>query len=223
MKTLLVLASQSPRRRELLEALSWPVAIRPADADESRLEAEDGPAMVQRLAKLKALTIYSGLRNEEKRRPQGAVLIVGADTTVDCEGRLLGKPASVAEAAEFLTALQKGNHMVHSGICVIDASTGRMGEGTHTSMLQLRSFSKREMQAYAQSGAGLDKAGGYGLQDRQFRPVKSLVGCAASVIGLPLGLFADICKRHFRRDLPCFFPASCSRLTGHPCCRAEET
>ncbi len=215
----LLLASASPRRRQLLAALPWEVEIRPADVDETRDDAETGPELVRRLAALKALTIFSVLSPIEKRAGVSQTLIVGADTVVVYAGHILGKPENDAQAAQFLRMLRQDSHEVHSGICIVDAQTGQTHAAVHSSQLSLRNYTDAEMTAYIAGGSPLDKAGAYALQDLEFRPVARLEGCAASVMGFPLGLFADMCQTEFGCGLPAGFPAICTSVTGHACCR----
>ena len=215
----LILASTSPRRRQMLEALPWKVEMRPADVDETQDQEESGPDLVRRLAALKALTVFSGLAPAERRTMAGQTLIVGADTVVVYAGRILGKPENHAQAEEFLRMLRQGSHEVHSGICIVDVRTGQTSADIHSSRLSLRDYTDTEMATYIARGNPLDKAGAYALQDLEFRPVAKLEGCAASVMGFPLGLFATMCQAEFGHALPGHFPAICASVTGYPCCR----
>ncbi len=177
--------------------------------------------MVQRLAALKADAYYT----QRTSVPNGQVvpqrhLIIGADTTVEVDRTLLGKPRDCGEARHFLTLLRGREHRVHSGLCVLDMATGQSCVRLHTARVSLRTYPEKEMQAYIASGTALDKAGGYALQDRHFNPVAALVGCAASVMGLPLALLAEVCQTEFAWPAPIArWSRHCSRLTGHPCCR----
>lgn len=120
----LLLASASPRRRELLQALAWPVAVRPVPVAEDRAPGETGPAMVARLAARKAFALFTALSAQRTQDRKRKTLIVGADTTVDVEGRILGKPQNAETALAYLSLLRATPHAVHSGLCVIDAHTG---------------------------------------------------------------------------------------------------
>lgn len=222
MKVTLILASSSPRRQQLADALPWRVVIRPVDVDEQEKEKETGLELVRRLAALKALTAFSNLTPAEKRKQEGRTLIVGADTLLEVEGRILGKPKDDGQAMEFLHRLRQSSHEVHSGICIVDVYTGQTVAETHTSYISLRDFTNSEMATYVATGQHLDKAGAYNLQDKELRPVAKLEGCASSVIGLPLGIFADLCERDFHCALTRAYPDLCSSVTGHPCCRASH-
>lgn len=215
----LILASASPRRRQMLEALPWSVEIRPADVDETRDQTETAADLVRRLAALKALTVFSALTPAEKRAGASPTLIVGADTVVVYEGRILGKPENEVQAEEFLRMLRQGSHEVYSGICIVDARTGQTCADVHRSRLWLRNYTDTEIAAYVAAGNPLDKAGAYALQDPVLRPVAELEGCAASVMGFPLGVFADLCRAEFGCALPSRLPVLCAAVTGRPCCR----
>lgn len=214
-----LLASASPRRRRILEALPWPVTVQPADVTEEQAPDEDGVTMVRRLAALKAFTLFTTLPPAPPLPAAAMQLIVGADTAVEIEGRILGKPRTRDEAWHYLALLRTASHTVHSGLCLINARTGQTRACTHTSRLTMRQYTDAEITAYVNTGTTRDKAGGYALQDQTFRPVAVLEGCAASVIGFPLGEFADLCRTAFACPLPDTFPAVCRRLTGYACCR----
>lgn len=216
----LFLASASPRRRELLQALAWPVVVRPVPVAEDRAPGETGPAMVARLAARKAYALCAALPPRRKQDRKRKTLVVGADTTVDVEGRILGKPQNAETALAYLSLLRATPHSVHSGLCVIDAHTGQRRALVHSARLTLRALAAHEMQAYARSGRGWDKAGGYGLQDTEYRLVDRLEGCAAGAMGLPLGAFVDLCRQEFACPPPRDFAAACRQATGHPCCRS---
>ncbi len=221
MTVTLILASTSPRRRQMLEALPWSVEIRPATVDETPDAAEAGPDLVRRLAALKALTVFATLTPGEKRTITDPTLIVGADTVVVYAGQVLGKPENPIQAEKFLKMLRQGNHEVYSGICVVDARTGQTCADIHSSRLSLRPYTDKEIATYIARGNPLDKAGAYALQDPEFRPVARLEGCAASVMGFPLGCFADMCRAEFGCALPANFPALCASVTGYACCQAS--
>ncbi len=214
-----ILASASPRRYQLLQLLGWEIEVQPVNANEERLMQEDAVTMVTRLAALKAFMLHSQLVHVRSGLKQQRQLIVGADTTVEVEGALLGKPADLDEALSFLGMLKARDHFVHTGICVLDATTGQARVRSHSSRVSLRSYQEAEMKAYVDSGACMDKAGGYALQDRNFDPVVALDGCAASVMGLPLALLVEVCQDEFAcPTLQGFCPSHCSQLTGRTCC-----
>ncbi|MFZ5918189.1 MAG: Maf family protein [Chloroflexota bacterium] len=201
----ILLASASPRRRELLSWLGWPFSVVAADVDETGIDAESPPEMVQRLSREKA-------RHVAARRPQAVV--IAADTTVALDGRSLGKPVDNAEATAMLRALRNRPHQVYSGLTVI------WGEQHLTdlaeSLVWMRRYSDDEIAAYVASGDPLDKAGAYAVQHARFRPAERVEGCFASVMGFPL------C--HLTRALagcglraPVDVPAVCQTRTGFGC------
>lgn len=220
---ILILASASPRRHQLLQTLGWNVEVQPVHANEERLPAEGAIPMVQRLAALKAFARYHDLPPVAQGQAPCPRLIVGADTTVEVDGRLLGKPADRQEALAFLELLQARDHYVHSGLCLVDAATGQACVRVHSSRVGVRHCDRAEMEAYVDSGASMDKAGGYALQDRDFHPVAALEGCAASVMGLPLALLVTVCQEQFGcPPPPGLCPGRCAHLTGHTCCRQSS-
>jgi septum formation protein len=176
----LILASASPRRRELLSLLGLPFAILSAPVDETIRAGESPLALVQRLSRAKAQAVAAS---------PGHGLILAADTVVvlpGVEDRLLGKPADAAEAEAMLRALRDRTHKVCSGVAVLDQTTGQLEQSVAESTVWMRAYTDEELHAYVQSGDPLDKAGAYAIQDPGFRPVARVDGCWASVMGLPL-------------------------------------
>jgi septum formation protein len=177
----LVLASQSPRRRELIQLLGYPVECIAADADESSVTQPDPAINVAQTARLKAAAIAAqlgGMRDEEY------LLIVAADTTVALDGQMLGKPVDEADAERMLRALRGRTHHVHTGLVVIEVATHRVVSGAHTAVVTMRPYSDEEITAYIASGDPMDKAGAYGIQHLEFQPVAHLDGCYTGVMGL---------------------------------------
>ncbi len=174
-KPAILLASASPRRRELLALLGLPFSVVVADVDETDGSGEAPPRLVQRLSRAKALAVAG-------RHP--AALIVAADTTVALDGQSLGKPADAAEATVMLRALRGRRHQVYSGLTV--AWAGRTITELACSQVWMRNYGDEEMARYVVSGDPLDKAGAYAVQDVTFHPAGRVEGCLASVIGLPL-------------------------------------
>jgi len=171
----ILLASASPRRRELLALLGLPFSVVAADVDETEGGGEGPSRLVQRLSRAKALAMAV-------RHP--AALVVAADTTVALDGRSLGKPANAAEATAMLRALRGRRHQVYSGLTVSWA--GRTITDVACSQVWMRHYGDEEMARYVSSGDPLDKAGAYAIQDVTFHPAGQVEGCLASVIGLPL-------------------------------------
>lgn len=207
----LILASASPRRRAFLEALRVPFVVHVAGVDEESADGEPPGALVARLSRAKAMAVA-------RRRPQAAV--IGADTIVALDGALLGKPTDPADAAAMLRRLCGRAHQVYSGVTLVagDGSPQTTVVGTTA---WARDYAEGEIEAYVASGAPLDKAGAYGIQDEPFRPVSRLRGCYASVMGLPLcALAALLCPVGLAP--PVDVAATCSALTGVPCCGGED-
>ncbi|MEE8422088.1 MAG: Maf family protein [Dehalococcoidia bacterium] len=170
----LVLASASPRRRELLASLDVPFDVRPS-TDEERSDASSPDAVVRELALSKATAVAA-------LAPGRAVL--GADTTVVLDGESLGKPSDAAEAASMLRALRGRTHDVFTGVAVVEGETTRVGHVV--TRVRMRAYSDREIDRYVAGGSPFDKAGAYAIQDGDFAPVERHEGCECSVIGLPL-------------------------------------
>ena len=172
----LVLASASPRRRELLKLLGLPFRVVEAAVDEAVRPGEAGDDVAVRLASAKALAGAA-------TRP--AAVVLGADTVVVLDGRILGKPADECEARAMLRALRGRPHVVITGVAV--ASGDRIGwRGLTESVVEMRSYADEELERYVATGRPLDKAGAYAIQDPDFRPARRLVGCYPNVVGLPL-------------------------------------
>lgn len=169
----LVLASRSPRRAELLAALGLAFEVCAADVDETAHPGEEPAAYVQRLAAAKAAAAA---------RP--GALCLGADTAVIVAGRILGKPADRDEAAAMLTSLAGRSHTVMTGVAVCaGAQTRSLCVATE---VWFRGIEPWEAAAYAGTGEGLDKAGGYGIQGIGGIFVESIRGSYSAVVGLPL-------------------------------------
>lgn len=177
----IVLASASPRRRELLALLGLPFRVVPAEVDERPLGGEDGCALAHRLARTKALVVAA----------DAGELVLAADTVVVLDGAILGKPADAAEAMAMLRRLRGRSHEVYTAVA-LRAGAGRLLEGGIASQVWLRALSDAEVAGYVASGDPLDKAGAYAVQSQAFRLVERLVGCYANVVGLPLCVTGDV-------------------------------
>jgi septum formation protein len=220
----LVLASTSPRRKQFLEALGIPfTTVAPGaddnySIDETPLPGESPAALVQRLSREKTQSV---LHNLAARLPNAenyaGLVIVGADTEVVLEERILGKPTDAFEAITMLQQLRDQPHRVYSGLTVARPPR-TMITRLHISQVWMRPYSNQEIDQYVSNGSSLDKAGAYGIQDLAFAPVARLEGCYASVMGFPLGEFADALHK-VGLALPAVGPL-CHKLTSYPCCRA---
>ena len=167
----LILASNSPRRRELLLKLNYKFDIIPADCEEFT-NAATPYDMVKELALHKALNVYK--QNDE-------CCVIGCDTVVDLDGKVLGKPHSRDEAIAMLTALSGRQHKVHTGVCVMSKLAIYLF--VETSSVTFDSLSDERIKQYVDTGSPMDKAGAYGIQDSGF--VKEIVGSYDNVMGLP--------------------------------------
>ena len=174
----LVLASNSPRRRELLALGGWTFNSRPADVDESQRPGETPKAYVLRLAESKARTCAGPAPLES--------IILGADTTVVDGQAILSKPKDPAEAAGMLHSLRGHSHQVLTGLALLRTGDGTLVTDLCCTDVPMRDYREDEIEAYVASGDPLDKAGAYAIQHTDFHPVESLGGCYASVMGLPL-------------------------------------
>lgn len=173
---MLILASASPRRHELLTAAALDHVVRPAPVDESRRPGEPPREYVLRVATEKAEAVSAG--------PDDVVL--GADTVVCVEGGVLGKPAGAVEAAAMLRALSGRDHSVFTGISL------RRGANLVTdvseTMVWFNPISEEEIAAYVATGEPMDKAGAYAIQGYASRFVRRIEGCYHNVVGLPVSL-----------------------------------
>lgn len=188
----LILASASPRRRALLSALGLPFEVRVADIDERVLPEERAEEHALRLAEAKARKIAMGWRDERSGSPEAGAgpLIIGADTIVVLEDRILGKPVDAAQARDYLRRLSGRRHRVMTGLAVLDAATLACRRHLAVTGVWIRDLTGAEIEAYVASGDPMDKAGAYAIQHAGLRPVARLEGSEANVIGLPLGALA---------------------------------
>ncbi|MBX7235990.1 MAG: Maf family protein [Caldilineales bacterium] len=202
----LILASASPRRRQLLACLTPDFVIAAADIDESALPAEAPADHARRLAETKARVVAG-------RHP--GEIVLAADTIVVLAGQILGKPAGAADARRMLSALRLAPHQVISAVAV--AQPGRLNSALHTSQVTMRDYTDAEIDAYIASGDPFDKAGAYAIQHAGFSPVASFDGCAASIMGLPLPVTATLLQAAGVGVTP-GWPVACQTICGR-CCR----
>lgn len=178
-----ILASQSPRRRELLGLLNLPFQVRVANADEDSVTYPDPTINVIETARLKARIVakqYDHTVLGEK------LIILAADTTVALDREMLNKPANETAAFQMLTALRGSKHEVHTGFVLLDVATGQEWQGVSTAVVTMRPYSNAEINAYIATGDPFDKAGAYAIQHPTFQPVTHLAGCYCNVMGLPI-------------------------------------
>ncbi|OIJ10270.1 septum formation inhibitor Maf [Anaerobacillus arseniciselenatis] len=171
----LILASGSPRRKQLLEQAQLEFSISTSSVDESFNQTETPDQVVEQLAKRKARDVF--LRHED-------CIIIGADTIVSINGEILGKPNNEEEAKEMLCLLSGKNHEVYTGVAIIsDEKTVSFHERTIVSFLPLE---ESDIESYIGSGEPFDKAGSYGIQGLGALFVNKIDGCYFNVVGLPL-------------------------------------
>ena len=183
----LVLASASPRRRELLTQAGFVFRVDAADIPEDPLPGEEPIAYVTRLAREKAEAVRARL--DANGSASDAVLL-GADTTVVVDGQILGKPTSADDAARMLRLLSGRTHQVITGVAVISAT--QTLTAAEITAVQFFSLSEDEIAAYVATGEPLDKAGAYAIQGRAARWIPAIHGCYFNVVGLPLALVASL-------------------------------
>jgi len=174
----LLLASNSPRRRQLLGLTGWNFDVRPAEIDERPLVGEAPRDYVLRLAQEKA--------RAAAHLAQGEQLILAADTTVADGMTILGKPDGPAEAFEMLASLRGREHLVYTAIAVYDPFQDRLIADLCTTRVWMRTYSDEEINVYIASGDPFDKAGAYAIQNAVFHPVERMEGCYGCVMGLAL-------------------------------------
>jgi septum formation protein len=184
----IILASASPRRSELLPAIAPVFSLLPPNTEEAVLPGQPPELAVLAIAEAKGRAV-------QERRPRA--LILAADTLVVLDGVPLGKPRDAAEAEEFLLRLRGRAHNVLTAVKLLwdETSSCRLA----VTRVRMRSYSDVEIARTIASGVPFDKAGAYGIQDPEFRPVDSLTGCYCNVMGLPLwdtrGLLLEACPR----------------------------
>ncbi|NLY56622.1 MAG: septum formation inhibitor Maf [Firmicutes bacterium] len=182
----LILASGSPRRKELLAGLGLDFAVIPSTVTEPTYDGSDPAAYAKELAKAKALAVA---------RQFHSGLVIGADTIVVLDGKVLGKPESAAQAVDMLSRLSGRSHMVYTGLAVIDAATGRLEQDVVGTEVQFRPLTATEIALYVRSGEPLDKAGAYGIQGLGAVFIQCIKGCYFNVVGLPLSALDQLLKR----------------------------
>ncbi|AOK89499.1 Maf family protein [Paenibacillus sp. SEL1] len=183
----IILASTSPRRKELLAFLRLPFEVVPSHADESTPESWTPQQIVETLAARKAEAVVNTATQSKE-----AGLVIGSDTIVVLDGSVLGKPADHADAVRMLTALQGRTHRVYTGVACIHTGTGEMLVRHRQTEVTMKPLSQEQIVAYVNTGEPSDKAGAYGIQGMGATLVESIQGCYFNVVGLPLSLLSDM-------------------------------
>jgi septum formation protein len=179
----IILASNSPRRRDLLRQVGLSFSIDPADVDESVRVGESPESYALRVALDKA-------RGAASRAEEG--MVIAADTIVVLDERILGKPKDHNDAVRMLTLLSGRVHEVVTGLAVLSVADGSVHSGIARTRVWFRELSPQTVEAYVRSGEPLDKAGAYGIQEKGALLVKKIDGCYFNVVGLPLSLLAEL-------------------------------
>jgi MAF protein len=208
----LILASGSPRRRQLLSLLGIPFVIKVANVDERPLPGEPPSEMVLRVSRAKALATGE---------VQPAELVVAADTVVVLDGSALGKPADASEAVQMLRRLRGRSHQVYTGLAVGHLASRHMIQRLGESLVWMRNYSDEEIAAYVASGDPLDKAGAYAIQHPGFDPVNRVDGCWLNVMGLPLCHLAQVLEQ-FGVTVPASAPGACQAFSQRECVVSGE-
>ncbi|MGA3075311.1 MAG: Maf family protein [Bryobacteraceae bacterium] len=179
---MLVLASRSPRRREILRQAGIPFVVRPMEVDETPLPGEAAREYVMRIAREKAAAATAS----------PGEIVLAADTTVLINGEILGKPLDAADGRRMLQLLSGQRHAVLTGICL--RSTSRAVEDCAETSVWFAPLSSQEIEDYAASGEPMDKAGAYAIQGLASKFIQRIEGCYFNVMGLPVALV----YRHLR-------------------------
>ena len=207
-KTILLLASNSPRRKQLFALGNWKFKVIVSDVDESQLAGELPREYVLRLAQAKALAVADNADLEN--------IIIGSDTAVIDGNEILGKPNNKEDAERMLKQLRGRTHQVYTGVAIYRVSDGKMLTELCVTDVPMRPYSDAEIKAYVQTGDPMDKAGGYAIQHPDFQPVESMHGCYASVMGLPM---CHVIRALQKLDVrpAADVPMSCQTLLNYQC------
>ena len=192
----IVLASSSPRRAEILRNAGIAFDIHTTQIDETALPGEPAREMVARLAeaKARAAAVQLGAAPRE-------CIVVGADTTVELDGEILGKPRDSADAREMLAKLSGRTHHVLTGIFLLRLPSGAERKAVENSTVTFAPISQREIDAYVATGEPLGKAGAYAIQGFAGRYISGIEGCYFNVVGLPLArLYALLRELGWREE-----------------------
>lgn len=182
----LILASASPRRKELLENLGLDFEIITSDCPEVREERLSPRRVARKLALGKAVEVAGKIDSG---------IVIGADTLVVLEGKMLGKPCDHGDAVNILKRLSGKSHEVITAVAVIDAATGRTLQDEGITQVHFRELSDDEIGRYVGTGEPMDKAGAYGIQGKGILFVEGIEGCYTNVVGLPLPALAKMLSR----------------------------
>jgi len=224
-----ILASNSPRRQQFFHDLGIHFLAESANLDESPALNESPAQLVTRLALAKALTVARRYTARAAKTESGLPdqrLVIGADTVVAIDGKILGKPANPDEARAMLIHLRARPHHVHTALAIVLVANGQLKRQrslVNSTTVTMRAYTDDEIAVYIATGDSMDKAGAYAIQHPQFRPVQALSGCPAGVMGLPaadllrlLSEFNVTAKRSPIHVCPVLTGLQCCQITTHP-------
>jgi septum formation protein len=211
----ILLASASPRRRELIKLLGLPVETTSADIDEVPLPGEPADEMAKRLSVEKARTAALGVLHPASR------ILLASDTVVSLDGEPLGKPRDAADARSMLRRLRGCTHQVYTAITLIDLPTDRSITELACSDVPMRDYTDDEIEAYIATGDPFDKAGAYAIQHDGFSPVENFAQCYANVMGLPLCHVVRALRR-LGVEVPSDVPTLCQKHIRYECAVYEK-
>lgn len=192
-KPLFILASKSPRRKELLQNIGINAEIMPSGIDESTLASLPAEKMVTQLALLKATDVARSFK--------GNAYVIGADTSVCLDGEIFGKPENEADARRMLRLLSGNTHEVYTGYCVVSCKTGEAVAKCEKTQVTFRTLTDEEIEAYIKTREPMDKAGAYGIQRRGSVFVEKIDGDYFNVVGLPVCALVTLLKNEFGVDI----------------------
>jgi MAF protein len=208
----LILASGSPRRRQLLSLMGVSFVIKAAGVDESPLHGEPPTELVLRVSQAKAFAV-TDIRPDE--------LVIAADTIVVLDGKVLGKPADADDAIRMLCDLRGRPHMVYSGISMWHPVSRRVVCKIDQSTVWMREYGEDEIAAYVATGDPMDKAGAYAIQHPEFAPASRVEGCWLNVMGLPLCQLGSALIQ-FGVQVPPNVPGTCVAFSQRDCLAYRE-
>jgi septum formation protein len=213
----LILASASPRRKDLLEKIGFTIRVVPADIDESMFENEVPTEYAKRVARAKVLTVVDRLKATHINTPEEPAgggpgsrassrdaqtrWVVGADTIVVVGKEVLGKPKDQDQAFDMLQKLSGQDHQVITGFCVFDLKKNKEGLQAVTSTVRFKKLSRPEIEKYISLGESLDKAGAYAVQGVGTYMIDTVQGSYTNVVGLPLCQFMEMLEEMGARDI----------------------
>ena len=199
---MLVLASASPRRRELLTQAGFSFQVHPAHIPEDPHPNEDHIAYVTRLAREKAEAVFAEITKAaaSDKRASAPLQVLGADTTVTLDNHILGKPENPADAARMLRLLSGRTHRVITGVALVTAN--HVEVAAEATAVQFLTLSDQDIAGYVATGEPMDKAGAYAIQGRAARWIPRIEGCYYNVVGLPIALVSTLLESCQLADSP---------------------